>query len=286
MARAIPETMTRTPVEVFLHEDIGYGDITTQALIDEGVIAEAEVVAKEECVIAGVRECSEVFESLGLETEIKCDDGYYASAGDVVIVVHGRARSILMAERTALNIICRMSGIATITRRVVEECRKVNPSVRIAATRKTTPGFRYYEKKAVEIGGGDTHRFCLSDCILIKDNHLALLGNNVEEAIHRARSVSFTKKVEVEVQSVEDALRAARAGADIIMLDNMSAEDIKKAYIGIKEINRGIIVEVSGGITPENAPLYAKYCDVISMGCLTHSAKSANLSLEMRKWTG
>jgi nicotinate-nucleotide pyrophosphorylase (carboxylating) len=192
----------------------------------------------------------------------------------------GPLRQVLRGERVALNFLMRMSGIATMTRSLVEECQKVNSTVRIAATRKTTPGFRFYEKKAVRLGGGDPHRTRLDDGILIKDNHLTVVGS-VTEAVTRAKTLSFSKKVEVEVETREQAEEAARAGADIIMLDNMSVTEAQHAFEAIKRIDKRVMVEVSGGITPQNAVSYARYADVISMGYITHSARAIQFSLHI-----
>jgi nicotinate-nucleotide pyrophosphorylase (carboxylating) len=173
-----------------------------------------------------------------------------------------------------------MSGIATATRNVLWSCQERNPRIIIAATRKTTPGFRYYQKKAVALGGGDPHRNRLDDAVLIKDNHLAIVGS-ITEAVRRAKEVSFTKKVEVEVVTLEGAEEAARAGADVIMLDNMSPEQAKVCAQAVRTIDQRILVEASGGITPESAPSYAEAVDIISLGWLTHSSKAVDFSLDI-----
>ncbi len=194
-------------IDDYLAEDVGYGDITSDALIDEE-IGTASIKAGQACVLAGLEEAKEVFEHLGLSTTTDHIDGERIAAGVFVISVKGRFKDILLGERLALNFLMRMSGIATMTSSALGICREKNPRIRIAATRKTTPGFRYYEKKAVMIGGGDPHRFRLDDAILIKDNHIAVVGS-IEEAIKRSRSVSFTKKIEIEVVSLKDAEAAA-----------------------------------------------------------------------------
>jgi nicotinate-nucleotide pyrophosphorylase (carboxylating) len=163
---------------------------------------------------------------------------------------------------------------------LVDKCQEVNPNIRIACTRKTTPGFRYYEKKAVVIGGGDSHRYRLDDEILIKDNHIKLVGG-VKNALRRMKKVGFTKKIEIEVETEKDALVAAKEGANIIMLDNMKPQDVKKAAGNIRKRNKDIIIEVSGNITPDNILDYAPYPDVISLGWLTHSYRSKNFSMEI-----
>jgi nicotinate-nucleotide pyrophosphorylase (carboxylating) len=173
-----------------------------------------------------------------------------------------------------------MSGIATATRNVLWSCQKTNPNIIIAATRKTTPGFRCYQKKAVALGGGDPHRNRLDDAVLIKDNHLAIVGS-ITEAVRRAKEVSFTKKVEVEVISLSGAEEAARAGADIILLDNMSPPQAKECAEAIRAIDERALVEASGGITPDTAPAYAEAVDIISLGWLTHSSRAIDFSLDI-----
>jgi nicotinate-nucleotide pyrophosphorylase (carboxylating) len=266
-------------IERFLREDIGQGDITTEALIGERE-GKASIVAREGCTIAGLEEAEAVFHALGLRTAARVDDGDTVPAGTEVLHIEGDLRSILTGERVALNFLMRMSGIATATRQVLAVCRERNPAIIVAATRKTTPGFRRYEKKAVMLGGGDPHRYRLDDAILIKDNHLAVVGS-ISEAVTRARKYSFTKKVEVEVVSLEGAKEAAAAGADIVLLDNMSPGEAAECAAAIKAIDSRIVVEASGGIKMENAPLYAVGVDVISLGWLTHSSRAVDLSLDI-----
>jgi nicotinate-nucleotide pyrophosphorylase (carboxylating) len=266
-------------IKDFLAEDLGDGDITSDILIQDQV-GKAHITAGQGCVLAGLDEAMQVFEELGLKVGSKVKDGEAVCSGQEILVITGRLRQILAGERLALNFLMRMSGIASITRDVVEECRKINPNVGIAATRKTTPGFRLYEKKAVRIGGGDPHRARLDDGILIKDNHLIVIGS-ITEAVSRAKAYSFSKKVEVEVEDIAGAKEAANAGADIILLDNMTPAQSKACYDAIKTIDRRIMVEVSGGITPETAPEYAAYADVISLGWITHSATAVHFSLHV-----
>jgi nicotinate-nucleotide pyrophosphorylase (carboxylating) len=174
----------------------------------------------------------------------------------------------------------RMSGIATLTNDLLMRCRAVNPEIRIAATRKTTPGFREFEKRAVSIGGGDPHRFGLDDAILIKDNHIRLAGS-VKEALRRARASSFTKKIEIEVESEDDALAAVEGGADIIMLDNLAPEEAQALYARIKSQRPNVMIETSGGIRPDNVEKYARGADIISLGWITHSVKSVDFSMSI-----
>nr|HPH49183.1 carboxylating nicotinate-nucleotide diphosphorylase [Methanothrix sp.] len=240
----------------------------------------AAIIAKEDCIISGLAEAEEILDYFGLECESLYDDGEFVPGGSRVLCISGSARAILQAERLTLNFLARMSGISTITRECV---LSAGGAVRIAATRKTTPGFRAFEKKAVFLGGGDRHRFNLSDAVLIKDNHIRILG--LKECLHRAKeNASFTKKIEVEVESLEEMAIAARGGADIIMFDNMSPEMIERGVellqeMGLREL---LILEASGGINPTNIPQYARSgVDIISLGALTRDARWIDLSLEM-----
>jgi len=271
-------------VDDFLREDVGEGDITTLALVGDEV-GTARVRANEMCVLAGLAEAAEVLCRLGLKVTPLAKDGETVAAGANVLSVEGPLRAILTGERLALNLLMRMSGVATATYDVVHACRKRNPAVRVAATRKTTPGFRRFEKKAVALGGGDPHRFGLDDAILIKDNHLAVVGS-ITEAVRRARHVSFTKKIEVEVESREGAEEAARAGADIILLDNMSPTEAALCAEAARRIDGRVIIEASGGITPDNAPDFAEAVDVISLGWITHSARAVQFTLDVLEVKG
>ena len=264
----------------FLEEDVPFGDVTSEAVIPENLEAEAVIISKQDGVIAGLEEAKALFEHFGVKVELKAKDGNEVKKGTVVIKLKGNARKILLVERTALNIMGRMSGIATQTRKLVEKIRIVSPKVRVAGTRKTL--LKPLDKKAILIGNGEPHRFSLSDAILIKDNHLALVP--LEEAIKRAKTFSVYKIVEVEVESLEDALKAAKAGADVIMLDNMTPEQIKEVLEALKHegFRDKVKIEVSGGITEENIQDYAKLdIDVISLGALTHSVKNFDVSLKI-----
>jgi len=231
-------------------------------------------------MIAGVKEIEKLFKLFCLEVLIHHHDGDTVTPGMKVMTIKGNARAILKCERLALNILMRMSAIATATNDLVTKCRKINPSIKLAATRKTTPGFRYYEKRAVVIGGGEPHRYQLSDAVLIKDNHLKIIGS-LKKAMEKINSVKFLKKIEVEVTTQKQALTAAKLGADIIMLDNMNPEQVKKTYTVLKELRPELIIEVSGGITPDNITKYAKYADVISLGWLTHSVPAKDFSMDV-----
>ena len=259
-------------------EDLGEWDDSSR-LVPE-IDVDAAIIAKEDCIISGISEALEIFAYFGLKATQLYDDGEFVPARSRVISIRGSARAILQSERLALNFLARMSGISTRTRECV---LSAGGHVRIAATRKTTPGFRAFEKKAVFLGGGDTHRFNLSDAILIKDNHIAISG--LEECMMLAKErASFTKKIEVEVESLDEMLRAARGGADIIMFDNMTPQMIARG-VGLLQgagLRDRVILEASGGITPQNIPLYAESgVDVISLGALTRDARWIDLSLDI-----
>lgn len=272
-------------IKEFLSEDLGFGDITTDTLIDDNSMAEAEIVFKEEGVVAGVEEAATLFKVVGCKTHILIKDGVRVKPQAIVLKVEGPSNNILKGERVALNILMRMSGIATATKQVLTLARNCNSKIRVTATRKTTPGFRYFEKKAVKIGGGDTHRLRLDDCILIKNNHLKLMPS-ISEAIRKALDmVSFTKKVEIEVESSSQAIEAVEAGADIVMLDNMEPMEIQRTLKELKRrgIRNKVLIEASGGITIENIAEYAKTgADVLSLGSLTHSVQAIDISLRMK----
>ncbi|HIE14532.1 TPA: carboxylating nicotinate-nucleotide diphosphorylase [Candidatus Bathyarchaeota archaeon] len=282
----MPRAVLQNILLKFIEEDVGFGDITTENLIPLGIEAEAEIIAKENLVVAGIEEVKILFEIMGVQVTEAVKDGEEVKAGKIIMELKGDARDILTVERTALNLLMRMSGIATATRRLIEKIRKAGFRSRIAATRKTAPGLRYFDKKAILIGGGDTHRLRLDDVVLIKDNHIAIIGG-IKKAIRLAKkSVSFSKKIEVEVRSSKEVLEAAKAGADIIMLDNMSIEEVKESMrlLNAENLRSNVIIEVSGGVTEENILNYAKMKpDVISIGYLTHSVKSVDISLEIKK---
>ncbi|MFB0560809.1 MAG: carboxylating nicotinate-nucleotide diphosphorylase [Candidatus Lokiarchaeia archaeon] len=268
-----------------MEEDLGFGDITTNALIPEDAIAEARIISKRDGVIAGIREAGIIFKLLNCNFKPLVKDGARVTSGQTIVELSGSARAILSAERTVLNIMMRMSGIATETAKLVDAAKKINPKLRIACTRKTTPGFRYFEKRAVTLGGGDSHRFRLDDMILIKDNHLSIVSS-VREAVNQARSrCSFSKKIEIEVEDADQALEAASAGANIIMFDNMSPEEAKKALdlLEGKGLRDKVLIELSGGITPENIEKYMDLnVDIISMGYIIHSIRVLDLSLDFK----
>jgi len=271
-------------LEKFLDEDIGHGDITTDALVDSRTKATGQVVCKERAVIAGLSESIILLKLLGCEGKVKIRDGQEVPAGTIILEVHGSASSLLKVERVLLNLLSHMSGVATATAELVSIVKKNGSSARIACTRKTLPGLRNFEKRAVELGGGDTHRLRLDDAVLIKDNHLELAGS-ITESVRKAKArVSFTKKIEVEATSPGQAVEAGLAGADIVLLDNMTPQEVKKSLtlLETKKLRGRLLIEVSGGITRENLSSYVKTgVDVISIGSITHSAKAIDMSLEL-----
>ncbi|MDI6718160.1 MAG: carboxylating nicotinate-nucleotide diphosphorylase [Methanomicrobiales archaeon] len=267
----------------FIAEDAPAGDVTSEVLV-RGRPIRAAILARQKGIVAGTEESAALFSHFGVEVQRTCPDGSEVSADQPLLELSGDAAAIFLVERTALNLIGRMSGIATETHRFVERARALNPRVRVAATRKTCPGLRILDKKAVVLGGGEPHRISLSDAILIKDTHLAILP--LEEAVRRAKRASLYRKVEVEVNQPEEAVSAALAGADIVMLDNMPPEAVERtiADLGQRDLRRRIVLEVSGGIDASNFDRFARLdVDVISMGALTHSVRNFDVCLEVLK---
>ena len=264
----------------YLDEDLGkVGDITSDSLFSDEK-ARAQIISKDSCIIAGLDEANKVFQRLGADMIFIKKDGDFVKENTVVAKISGPARAILTGERLALNFICKMSGIATETKKLIDLCKSKNPKIKIAATRKTTPGFRKYEKKAVLIAGGDPHRFGLYDEVMIKDNHLKLIGS-VENAIKKVKQNVKDKTIEIEVENEADAITAARLDVDVIMLDNFSPNDAEIVTKKIRKINPNILIEISGGINLRNITEYASFSDRISLGYLTHSIKSINFTLEI-----
>ncbi|MGH9877078.1 MAG: carboxylating nicotinate-nucleotide diphosphorylase [Nitrososphaerales archaeon] len=272
----------REALAKFLEEDIGKGDITSDIIPNDPV--KAKIVCKEKAVIAGLHEASMLFEIVGCEVRTLVTEGSFVKPNSAIINISGNARSILSAERTVLNVLMRMSGIATETRKYVDEVRKVNPKMNIACTRKTAPGFRIFDKRAVKVGGGETHRMRLDDMVLIKDNHLAIVGS-ASKAVKLAKEKYGSKnKVEIEMRSLNDAIEAVNAGADIIMLDNLTPKQVRSIVKTLKKkgLRDKVTIEVSGGITHKNVEQYATAdIDLISIGSLTHSVRAIDMSLEL-----
>ncbi len=263
----------------FLAEDLGQGDITSDSIVPKGSQLSAEVIVKGSGVLAGLEECAELLDHFGIGYETTFKEGDEIVKGDIVLKIRGNARKILAIERLMLNLLMKMSGIASTTNELAIKCRPYG--VMVAGTRKTTPGFRYFEKKAVKIGGGYPHRQGLFDEILIKDNHLALA--KLEKAIDAAVKTG-REKIEVEVSSLKDAVTAFNAGANTIMLDNMKPDKIKEVITALNSqgIRDKVTIELSGNITPENVEEYAKtQPDLISMGYLTTGAPWIDMGLKV-----
>jgi nicotinate-nucleotide pyrophosphorylase (carboxylating) len=272
----------RRLIDLALEEDLGRGDVTTQAVIDRSVTATAHLVARAPMVLAGLGVCTAVFQRVNgaiVASELS-KDGERLAAGTRAASYHGPAASLLAAERTALNFVQRLSGTATLARAFVAAA--AGTSLRIADTRKTTPGFRLLEKYAVRMGGASNHRFDLGSGVLIKDNHVAVAGG-VAAAVRRVRgSVPHGLKIEVEVDSLAQLEEALAANADIILLDNFSLPDIEKAVARARTAMPRPMLEVSGGVTLEKISALARTgADIVSAGALTHSAPAADLSLEI-----
>ncbi len=266
-------------IDSALEEDLGPGDITTEAIVDLSMKGEARLIAKEEIILAGIEVFSRVFSRLDPEivVETKYRDGEAVSNGEDIGIVKGSMRGILSGERTALNFLQRLSGIATLTRKYVE--RTDSSKVRVIDTRKTTPGLRILEKYAVRRGGGFNHRFGLFDGILIKDNHIAVAGS-ITKALARIKGrVPHTLRIEVEVEDIKGVEEAIGAGADAILLDNMSLKETREA---VSIAGGRVLLEASGGITLESIEEVSKTgIDLISVGAITHSARSVDISLEV-----
>ncbi|MEA3201983.1 MAG: hypothetical protein QOE90_3411 [Thermoplasmata archaeon] len=265
----------------YLQEDVGAGDITTMALAGHER-AEADVVAKAAGVVCGLAEAAQVFAHLGARAEARTHEGARVKPDEVVLRVEGPAAAVLTGERLALNLLMRMSGIATATAAIQAKIAAVNPLCRVAATRKTTPGFRKLEKRAVEVGGGDPHRFGLFDAFLVKDNHL-LVEPDVARAVQRCRAAKPGAFLQVEADRPEQALAAAEAGADGVLLDNFTPQQALDAYRVLKGRWPRLLVEVSGGVTPENVAAYAQAADRVSMGWITHSAPALDFGLDVTR---
>jgi nicotinate-nucleotide pyrophosphorylase (carboxylating) len=270
-------------VGMFLAEDLGRGDITTQACVARNTRARGRFLAKEPMVIAGLEAAEAVFSTLDAQQQLEAfaSDGEEIEAGKVVARTSGFADVLLAGERVALNLLQRLSGIATLTRKFVRAVE--GTSAQIVDTRKTTPGLRMLEKYAVMAGGGRNHRFGLDDGVLIKDNHIALAGG-VGAAVERAReAVGHLHKIEVEVSTERDLREAIRSGADIILLDNQTPEQTAQLVSLARELKPPITLESSGGITIENVRAYAEAgVDLISIGALTHSARAMDISFKIQ----
>jgi nicotinate-nucleotide pyrophosphorylase (carboxylating) len=271
-------------VRAALAEDAPWGDITSESFIPAGAVATAELTAREPGVFSGAELVRQTFSQVdsSIDVELRIDEGGTFATGDVLAIISGPARGILRGERIALNLAQRMSGIATLTARYVAET--VGTRARIVDTRKTTPGLRAIERTAVRAGGGHNHRFSLSDAVLAKDNHLAVLtaqGLSVSDAIARVRaSVGHTTHIEVEVDRLDQVEAVLEGGVDTIMLDNFTVDELRE---GVALVAGRALVEASGGVNLETVGAIARTgVDIISVGALTHSVRSLDLGLDVR----
>jgi nicotinate-nucleotide pyrophosphorylase (carboxylating) len=266
--------LTASQIDRWLQEDIGHHDVTNDVTGE----TTGRLVAKESGVAAGINAAGAVFEHLGVEADREVTDGDAVDAGETVLTTSGSARETLRAERVAVNLAGHASGVATKTSEAVERATEADSDVRIAGTRKTTPGLRGIEKRAVVAGGGDTHRLDLSHMVMIKENHIAEMGLETAVETFRERA-SFATKLEVEAESTEQATQAAAAGADIVLLDNMTPAETEAAVDALADDPPDVLTEASGGITVDDVGDYAATgVDIISMGSLTHSAPSLDFS--------
>ena len=283
----LTEKQLDTIIDLALEEDTGQGDITSEALIPSGLTGKASLLVKGKGVLAGIEVAGRVFLRIdpSLEIGVLIKDGTAIKPGDKIATVSGSVSGILKAERTALNFLQRLSGIASLTAQYAAAVEGL--PARVVDTRKTTPGMRMLEKYAVRMGGGQNHRLHLGDAVLIKDNHIAALratGMNLKDIVAKARqNAPAGITVEVEVTNADEAAKAQKAGADIIMLDNMSIDEMKRVA---DRISGQVKLEASGGVTLENVREVAMTgVDIISIGALTHSFRALDISLEMESQT-
>lgn len=271
-------------IKYMLDEDEGFGDVTSNAVVEEGKIVNAYIISKDEGILAGINIIRDLFEEYGVKVKFWLTEASKISKGDLLLAIEGDARTILLLERTALNLLMRMSGVATAADHYVKLVD--NSSVRVAGTRKTSPAIGKFDKYALKVGGADTHRFSLDDMVLIKDNHIAACGTPLETLLKAKKNTSFSKKIEIEVETLDDAVDCVENGADIVMLDNMNASQVKEVLDKLNElkIRKNSLIEVSGGITDDNITDYVDLgVDIISIGALTHSSRSLNFSLKIKE---
>jgi len=269
----------------FLREDIGQGDLTSLYTVDEGLKSSSQIICKSEiAVVAGLEEAKIIFEICNCDSKALVNDGDIVKRGIRVMKINGNTRAILKAERTALNLIMRMSGIATDTKRFVDIVKTVSKDIKVMGTRKTAPGLRYFDKKSIKLGGGHSHRNTLDELILIKDNHLAV-STSIQSAISNARlKAGKNMMIECEVSNKKSSVEAIKSGADIIMLDNFTPEMAQKtiSYLRKSGLREKVLIEISGGVNISNIKDYALALpDMISIGSLTHSSNSIDFSMNM-----
>ncbi|WP_295115583.1 carboxylating nicotinate-nucleotide diphosphorylase, partial [uncultured Methanobrevibacter sp.] len=269
-------------IEYMLAEDEGFGDITSDAVVENDKIVTAHIISKDEGILAGVDIIRELFEEKGVQVTFWMKDGSAISKDDLLISLKGDAKTILLLERTALNLFMRMSGVASAANNYVRLVKEYD--VRIAGTRKTAPALGKFDKYALKVGGADTHRFSLDDMVLIKDNHIAACGTPLETLLKAKQNTSFSKKIEIEVETLDDAIECVQNRADIVMLDNMSPDEVNEVIFKLNDLNirQNSLIEISGGINSENILDYVDAgADIISIGALTHASRSLNFSLKI-----
>ena len=270
-------------IEYMLDEDEGFGDVTSQAVVEKGKIVKAYIISKDEGILAGNDIIRQLFEENGVKVTFWMADGTKISNKDLLMSVVGDARTILLLERTALNLLMRMSGVASAANHYVNIVKGCD--VRIAGTRKTAPAIGKFDKYALNVGGADTHRFSLDDMVLIKDNHIATCESPLDALKKAKENTSFSKKIEIEVETLKDAVECVQNGADIVMLDNMSPGEVKEVIDELNKLNirQNSLIEVSGGINEDNILDYADLgIDIISIGALTHATRSLDFSLKLQ----
>jgi len=281
----LPEKVLEKKLLLFLQEDIDFGDISVEFVPEKDVVA--HLYAKQHGVLCGLDFAKILLKSLDLEAHSEKKDGDTIAPKDLILTIKGSSKLILVTERTILNLLMRLSGISTKTKKLVDIVKKTNNQIVIASTRKTTPGLRYFEKYAVKIGGGDPHRWSLSDTILIKENHLVLFHNeNIGNIVTKFKQgSSFTKKVDIEVETIEEFEEVLESDPDIIMLDDFTPDQIYKAIeiLNSNKLSKKPLIEISGGITEANIENYLiNGVNIISIGALTHSVKSIDFSLKIQ----
>ena len=269
----------------FLREDIGQGDLTSQYTVNKDLKSSSQIICKSEiAVVAGLEEAKIIFEICNCDSKALVNDGDIVKRGIRVMKINGNTRAILKAERTALNLIMRMSGIATDTKKFVDVVKTVSKDIKVMGTRKTAPGLRYFDKKSIILGGGHSHRNTLDELILIKDNHLAV-STSIQSAISNARlKAGKNMMIECEVSNKKSSVEAIKSGADIIMLDNFTPEMAQKtiSYLRKSGLREKVLIEISGGVNISNIKDYALALpDMISIGILTHSSNSIDFSMKM-----
>ena len=271
-------------VRYMLEEDEGFGDVTSNALIDKDDVSVGQIFSKEDGILAGIDIAREIFESRDITVIFNLNDGTEISKGDLLIHVVGNTRDILLLERTVLNLLMRMSGVATAANHYVNLVKDYD--VIVAGTRKTAPAIAKFDKYALAVGGADTHRFSLDDMVLIKDNHIMAVGTPLDALKKAQNNVSFSKKIEIEVETLEDAIQCVENKADIVMLDNMDPSEVKEVLNQLNKlgIRNNSLIEVSAGINHETICEFAEAgVDIISSGALTHSTRSLNFGLDLKR---